>query len=138
MSEQRSKRPEVTSEAEMTALVREVADHASPSTNWKERVRAAARVLKLPFGRVKAHYYREARRVDAEEMDRARAAACELREQSIRRKASEHIAWLNSTIEHLRTIDPEFHSVDVAGLERAVARLGSFSSTVADTCAEGD
>ena len=125
MSELRSKEPEMTSEAEMTALVHEVANYAAPSTNWKERVRAASRVLKLPFGRAKAHYYREARRVDAEEMDRARAAAEELREASIRRKAAEHMAWLNSTIEHLRTVDPEFHSLNVAGLERAVARLGS-------------
>jgi hypothetical protein len=122
----------MTSEAEMTSLVHEVANYAAPSSNWKERVRAAARVLKLPFSRVKAHYYREARRVDAEEMDRARVAAEQLREDSIRRKAAEHLAWLNSTIEHLRTVDPEFHSVDVDGLERAVARLGSRCGAMAD------
>lgn len=120
----------MSSEAEMSTLVREVANYVAPSANWKERVRAAARVLGLPFGRVKAHYYREARRVEAEEMDRARAAAEQLREASIRRKAAEHIAWLNSTIEHLRTVDPEFHSVDVSGLERAVARLGLSSGAV--------
>lgn len=122
----------------MTSLVHEVANYLAPSTNWKERVRAAARALQLPFGRAKAHYYREARRVDAEEMDRARAAAEELREASIRRKAQEHIAWLNSTIEHLRQTDEEFHGVDVAGLERAVARLGALGCAVADPKTTGD
>lgn len=123
----------------MSSLVHEVANYLAPSTNWKERVRAAARALKLPFGRTKAHYYREARRVDAEEMDRARAKATELREASIRRKAAEHMAWLNSTVEHLRAVDPEFHSFDVDGLERAVARLGALGGAVADTGAsEGE
>lgn len=133
VSELRSKRPEVSSEAEMSSLVHEVANYLAPSTNWKERVRAAARALNLPFGRAKAHYYREARRVDAEEMDVARAKAEELREASIRRKAAEHLSWLNSTVEHLRQTDEEFHSFDVAGLERAIARLGAQGSAVASS-----
>lgn len=120
MSEQRSKGAELSSVAEMSSLVREVADFTAPSPNWKERVRAAARVLKLPFNRAKAHYYGEARRVDAEEMDRARAAIEELREAALQRKSAEHLAWLNSTVERLRQTDEEFHSFDVDGLERAV------------------
>lgn len=122
----------MTSEAEMTSLVHEVANYAAPSSNWKERVRAAARVLKLPFNRAKAHYYREARRVDAEEMDRARAVAEELREARLRQKAAQHVAWLSATVEHLRQTDEEFHGVDIAGLERAIARLGSQCGPVAD------
>ena len=128
----------MSSEAEMSSLVHEVANYLAPSTNWKERVRAAARALNLPFGRAKAHYYHEARRVDAEEMDRARLAAEQLREASLKRKAAEHIAWLSSTIEHLRSVDPEFHSIDVDGLERAVARLGSLGGPVGDTGATKD
>lgn len=128
----------MSSVAEMSALVREAADLSAPSPNWKDRVNAAARVLKLPFGRAKRHYFHEARRVDAEEMDRARAAIEGLREASIRRKAAEHIAWLNSTVEHLRAVDPEFHSIDVAGLERAIAHLGSQDSAVADPGAADD
>jgi hypothetical protein len=139
LSEQRSKGAEMSSVAEMSSLVREVADFAAPSPNWKDRVNAAARVLQLPFGRAKAHYYGEARRVDAEEMDRAREAAEQLREAKLRRKAAEHLAWLNTSIEHLRSVDPEFHSLDVAGLERAVARLGAQCGAVADpSTAEGD
>ena len=123
----------MTSEAEMSALVHEVAGYAAPSTNWKERVQAAARALKLPFGRAKAHYYGEARRVDAGEMDRARAVAEEFREATLRRKAAEHVAWLSATVEHLRQTDEEFHGVDIVGLERAIARLGLSDSAVAAT-----
>ena len=128
----------MSSVAEMSALVREVADYSAPSTNWKERVHAASRVLKLPFGRAKAHYYGEARRVDAEEMDRARAAAEELREAKLRRRSAEHLQWLNATVEHLRQTDEEFHSVDLVGLERAIARLGSLDSAFADPCTTED
>lgn len=133
MSEQRSKETKLSSVAEMSSLVREVADFAAPSPNWKDRVSAAARVLKLPFGRAKAHYYGQARRVEAEEMDRARAAAEELREARLRRQAGEHLRWLNASIEHLRQTDEEFHSFDVDGLERALARLGAQCGAVGDT-----
>lgn len=127
----------MSSEAEMSSLVHEVANYLAPSTNWKERVRAAAHALKLPFGRAKAHYYGEARRVDAEEMDRARAAAEQLREANVRRKAAEHMDWLNATIAQLRQTDEDFHRDDLAGLERAVARLGSLGGAVADPgCAD--
>lgn len=133
MSEYRSKEAELSSAAEMTALVREVADSSAPTRNWKDRVHAASRILRLPFGRTKAHYYGEARRVDAEEMDRARAAAEELREARLRKQAGEHLAWLNTTIEHLRQTDEEFHSFNVDGLERALARLGAQCGAVGDT-----
>ena len=128
----------MSSVAEMSAMAHEAADHAALSTNWKDRVQAAARVLDLTFGRAKRFYFGEARRVEAMEMDRARAAIEELREVELRRKAAGHIAWLQSTVEHLRASDPEFHQFDVAGLERALARLGApggavGSSGAADT-----
>src|SRR6185312_10430516 len=65
LSELRSARPEMSSVAEMHDLVVEAAG-TSPASNWKERVHAAARILDLPFGRAKRHYYGEARRVEAE------------------------------------------------------------------------
>jgi hypothetical protein len=120
----------MSSVAEMSALVREAADHTAMSSNWKDRVDAAARVLRLSFGRTKRHYFGEARRVDAEEMDRARAAIEELREQELRRQAADHLAWLNSTVERLRQTDEEFYGFDVAGFERAVSRLGPPGSAV--------
>lgn len=127
----------MSSVAEMSALVQEAANSA-PTTNWKDRVSAAARVLHLPFGRAKRHYYGEARRVDAEEMDRARAAVEELREAKLRRKAAEHVAWLNTTVERLRQTDEEFHGFDIDGLERAVARLGASDGAMGNTGASRD
>lgn len=122
----------------MSALVREAADRAADTTNWKERVHAAARALHMPFGRAKRLYYGEARRVDAEEMDRARAAIEELREAKLRRQAGEHIAWLNATVERLRQTDEEFHGFNIDGLERAVARLGASGGAVGDPGASDD
>jgi hypothetical protein len=117
MSEQRSKETKLSSVAEMSALVREVADFAAPTPNWKDRVNAAARVLRLPFGRAKAHYYGNARRVDAEEMDRARAAARELRERQRIEREHAHLAWLESELGRLRASGEEFHGPHVDGLE---------------------
>ena len=116
MSEQRSERAEMSSAAEMSMLVREVADFAAPSPNWKDRVNAAARVLKLPFNRAKAHYYGEARRVDAEEMDRARAAARELRERQRADRENEHLRWLECEIARHRASGEELRGPHVDGL----------------------
>lgn len=106
----------MSSVAEMSALVREAADYA-PSSNWKERVRAAARALNIPFGRAKRHYYGEARRVEAEEMDRARAAIRELRAAQRERRANEHLAWLECEIARHRASGEELRGAHVDGLE---------------------
>ena len=108
----------MSSVAEMSSLVREAAAFGAPaSSNWKERVRAAARVLSIPFGRAKRHYYGEARRVDAEEMDRARAAIRELREAKRRQREQDHLAWLECELGRLRASGEEFHGAHVDGLE---------------------
>jgi hypothetical protein len=124
VSEHRSKSVEMSSETEMTMLVHEAADFGASSPNWKERVHAAARLLSLPFSRAKAHYYREARRVDAGEMDYARAAIRALREQRGRQKAVELVDNLNRTVAYLRSADPDGYSADIAALEHALSRAG--------------
>ena len=121
--ESRSERPEMSSVAEMSALVREVADFTAQGSNWKERVHAAARALHMPFGRTKRHYYGEARRVDAEEMDRARDTAARLR-------AAEHVKNLNRTAAYLRSIDPELYAPAIAGIERGLAAAGVLDCAV--------
>jgi hypothetical protein len=121
----------MSSAAEMSALVREVADYGASSTNWKERVNAASRVLKLPFGRAKAHYYGEARRVDAEEMDRARAAARDLREQRRLARENEHLAWLECELARLRASGEDFHGPHMDGLEHFLRLARGGDSTVA-------
>lgn len=120
----------MSSVAEMSALAHEAADFTAPSSNWKDRVQAAARTFGLPFGRTKRFYFGEARRVEAGEMDVARAAVDELREAKLRREAERHIAWLRSTVEHLRQTDEELGGFDVDGLERALSRSGASHGTV--------
>lgn len=125
------------SSAEMYSHVVEAASSA-PSMNWKDRVHAAARVLGLPFARAKAFYYREDRRITAEEMDRARARIQQFREQRLREQAELHIAWLNSTVEHLRANGEELAGFDVSGLERALARTGTPNGAVGHPRTDAD
>ncbi len=106
----------MSSAVEMNSLVLEAAATAA-SPNWKDRVQAAARVLNLPFARAKAFYYREQRRVTAEEMDNARAAIRQLREQRRTAKHAEHLAWLEGQIGRFRASGEELHGPHVDGLE---------------------
>lgn len=120
----------MSSVAEMSALAHEAADLTAISSNWKDRVSAAARVLNLTFGRAKRVYFREARRVDAKEMDRARAAIDELREAELRRQSHVHIEWLRRTVEQVRAAGEELDGFDVDGLERALSRAGASGRAV--------
>lgn len=123
------------SSAEMYSHVVEAASSA-PSPNWKDRVHAAARVLGLPFPRAKAFYYREERRITAEEMDRARVRIQQFREQRLRREAEQHIAWLSATVEQLRQGGEELAGFDIPRLERALALAGTSDGAVGDLATE--
>ena len=107
----------MSSLAEMHLLVHEAADYAAPGGNWKERVQAAARVLNLGWERSKAFYDRDARRVDAEEMDNARAAIQALREAKRRQREQDHLAWLECEIARHRASGEELRGPHVDGLE---------------------
>lgn len=115
----------MSSVAEMQSLAHEAADLTAISSNWKDRVSAAARVLNLSFGRAKRLYFSEARRVEVEEMDRARAAIEELREAELRRQSSIHVEWLRRTVQQVRAAGEELDGFDVDGLERALSRVGA-------------
>ena len=119
----------MSSAVEMTSMVLEAAETAA-TPNWKEWVQAAARLLSLPFPRAKAFYYREHRRVTAEEMDNARAAIRALREQRQRERELDHLAWLNRSLAHLQASDPDFYGEDILRLERVLARVGALDSAV--------
>ena len=88
--------------------------------NWKDRVHAAARVLGLPFARAKAFYYREDRRVTAEEMDLARQRIQQHREDRLHASHQEHLAWLYDTISQLHAAGED---VARAAREQAVLRI---------------
>ena len=65
----------MSSAVEMTTLLKMVAAPAEPGESVKMVIGRASRRLGWPWGRTKRLYYGEARRIDAEEMDLARADA---------------------------------------------------------------
>lgn len=69
---------------EMHRLVHEAAQPAVPGERVVAAITRAARRLGLPYGRARAHWYRLARQVTAEEADALRARRADLREQRIR------------------------------------------------------
>ena len=113
----------MNSALEMTSMVQEAAD-AARTSNWKDRVQAASRILGLPFARAKAFYYREDRRVTAEEMDLARQRIQQHREDRLHASHQEHLAWLYDTIRQLHEAGEDVAGFEVDRLQRAVARLG--------------
>lgn len=127
MSEFSTEDREMSSVAEMQMIAREVADYSAPSAGWKLRVRAVANVLGLDWGRAKGAYYGQIRRVDAEEMDRARKR---LREVRARASAREQARQFAATVAYLRESDPDFHSGTIALLERAIDATGLHDSSV--------
>ncbi len=70
--------------AELRELVKATV-RRSPGLNVRERLRAAARVLRLPVGRVTDWYYGEVRRVEAHEADAIRQFALSARQSEIAR-----------------------------------------------------
>ncbi len=123
VQEQRSGKQEMSSALEMSSMVQEAAE-AAHTANWKDRVNAASRILGLPFARAKAFYYREDRRVTAEEMDLARVRIQQHREDRLHASHQQHLAWLYDTISQLHEAGEDVAGFEVDRLERAIARLG--------------
>lgn len=94
-------------------------------------MQAASRSFGLGWERAKAFYYRDARRVEAEEMDRARRAIRKLREEAHARKHREHLAWLASEIGRLEASGEEFHGPHVDGLKHFLRLAGGADGAVA-------
>jgi hypothetical protein len=125
LSEQNLAGIKMSSLTEMNVLVHEIADYTAESGNWKDRVSAASRAMKLGWERTKGFYYNTARRVDAEEMDIARAVATHLRERHERLEAAKHVEWLRRTIESLREDGGQLDGESLDVLERLAGVVGS-------------
>lgn len=105
-----SGRPGVSAIQEAQALVRRCAEPRPASDHIKQAIRRASRRLDMPFSRIKNIWYGEAKRIDADEMDRLRHAAKEaelsqaiaaitgLRNKVLATADSEVIAGLNSAL----------------------------------------
>jgi hypothetical protein len=69
------KSPHVPSIEEAQLLVRRSAEPRPAGDHVKAAIRRASRLLDMPFSRTRDIWYANARRVDADEMDRLRRAA---------------------------------------------------------------
>jgi hypothetical protein len=102
---------------EAQTLVRRCAEPRPAGDKVKAAVRRASRVLNMPFSRTRDIWYGDARRVDADEMDRLRRAA----EQADLAHAVAAIEVLRSRL--LASRSPKFHEV-IAGLTAALLAIG--------------
>lgn len=136
MGEFRSEDSKLSSLVEMQSLVHQAADHTALSDNWKDRVQAAARALGFGWSRTKDLYYQDARRIDAEEMDRARKVVRALAEQQKRREAAEHVAWLRRTVQSLREDGRQLDGDSLDVLERLAGVVGAESGSLVAVASE--
>jgi hypothetical protein len=121
-----------TDVAEMEIICGDLADRLAVGTGAKARIKAVADALGIGWNRSLELLRGKARRVDGYEKDHARRKLEELKEAELRRTTESRLAWLRSTVEHLRQTDEEFHRFDVDGLERAVSRMGALGGPVGD------
>lgn len=108
----------------MRSMAHEIADYAAESPNWKARVAAFSEAIGVSWARGKTLYYATARTVKAEEFENAKEAKRQFIEAKKRREDEAFAARLRRTIEHLKTVDPDFYGADIARLERVVALAG--------------
>src|ERR1700738_4115328 len=94
--------PHASSIEEAQALVRRCAEPRPAGDIVKAAIRRVSLQLQMPFVRVKAIWYGEARRIDAEEMDRLRRGA----EKAELAKAVAAIEFLKS-----KAVAPASHQV---------------------------
>lgn len=78
---QNSERLRICAADEAAALLRDLAEPRPVGDSVKSALRRAARTVGISSSRVKSIWYREARRIDASEMDAIREAAQRRREQ---------------------------------------------------------
>ncbi len=77
--------------AELTGTVKDTV-RASPGETVKARLRAAARFLGLPTGRVQDYWHGEVRRIEAHEADQIRHRAAEAKRHRAARLYAEYMA----------------------------------------------
>jgi len=124
MSEFASEQSEMSSLAEASALVRRVAEPRPAGDKVKAAIVRAARRLGFPVSRTKDLWYRDARRIDAHEMDR-------LRERAARVEARLAVASLLALRGRLAAADADFHRPTLAALDDALRAMGADVGAVA-------
>lgn len=118
MSETLSEKPKMSAVVEARALVRRVAEPRLVGDSVKTAIVRAAARLGFPISRTKDLWYGDARRIDAEEMDR-------LREQSARNEARVAVANIAALRGRLAAADADFHRPTIAALDDALRTMGA-------------
>jgi hypothetical protein len=113
----------MSSAAEMTTLLKVVAAPAEPGESVKAVIGRASRRLGWSWGRTKRLYYGEARRIDAEEMDLARAKARErsqklATDRAVAREAADEFRQMGERIARVEAL------LEAANAPRSVADAG--------------
>lgn len=114
----------MSSVMEASQLIRRVAGSRDVTDSIKAAIGRAALRLGWSYSRTKEIWYRNARRIDAHEID-------QLRERAGRAEAELAIANLLALRERLAATDPHFHQPTIAALERALVGMGVPMGTVA-------
>src|SRR5215813_8904428 len=117
MSESLSESTEMSSVAEASCLIRRVAGPREVGDSVKALIRRASRRLGWQFSRTKDVWYQDARRIDAEEMDR-------LRDEAARVEANVARERLLALRNGLAATDPEFHRETIDALEHVLRCMG--------------
>lgn len=116
MSEFVSENSENPSECEACSLLKRAAKPLA-GESVQDAIYRVARQLHWSFARAKAVWYREARRIDAREMDQ------------LRRLAAEQAARFERIAQAMRNTDPDMYEQDIIALLSAARALGGEDQT---------
>lgn len=111
MSEIVSENSENPSECEACNLLKRAARPLA-GESVKDAINRVARQLRWNVARAKSIWYREARRIEAHEMD------------ALRRLANEQAARFHRVADAMQSVDPEFYFDEIAALVSAARKLG--------------
>jgi hypothetical protein len=114
----------MSSVSEARALVRRIAEPREVGDSVKAAIVRAARRLGFRFHRTRDLWYGDARRIDADEMDR-------LRELAAKAEARTAVANLLALRNSLAQADPDFHRPTIAALDDALRGMGAEVGAVA-------
>jgi hypothetical protein len=116
---------EMSSVHEASMLVRNVAEPRPIGDSVKSAISRAARRLGFSYGRTRRIWYRDARRIDAAEMDK-------LRERAARAEVEQAINSLLVLRARLAATDADFNRPTIVQIECALRGMGFTVGAVAD------
>lgn len=125
-SENLSEGSDEGTKAEAARLLKLAAEPRPVGDSVKDAIWRAARAVGFACDRAKRIWYGEAKRIDAEELDKLRDFARERRARIAAARADDqrNIEQLAALRGRLSARDPDFHRLDVEAIEFALRRMG--------------